>query len=336
CLDERKSKRKDCDATPQRNGVNSIIGFLNTTKTADTVAATVSISAQMNGVFLFITVLVNRENILELMSELEKKHTGGEKVPNRSEIFIRIKLIWFFTTGVLTGELEMHMEIICRKVDRLNALANGAGLNGNRVEERLYQQFLQIIKHKKFLHRSVTKTTHTWKLYLSSFYGATFIDVTLFIFAMIGLLFLPMKLAKSIPSLYPSGSHAVITTLPKYFIYSTTFALYGVMVGELVMHLERIKEKVKDFVEEAEMIDEVYKMSKFCTNWKVAFIRREIVLSILADYKVSAVFAQIEDAKLHALRCAMVAGFPSVVAFYLAYYAEVSSHFLLYRQIKRL
>ncbi|XP_065223097.1 uncharacterized protein LOC135847482 [Planococcus citri] len=106
-------------------------------------------------------------------------------------------ILSFTLYGLMVGELEIHMEIVGRKVDQFNEVANETDANIDDMlktnsqiddtEDRLHQQFLLIIKYQKFLNGCVAEALDLWKLYVSYYYASAFVDITAILYGIITL-----------------------------------------------------------------------------------------------------------------------------------------------------
>ncbi|XP_065222508.1 uncharacterized protein LOC135847051 [Planococcus citri] len=256
--------------------LGNIIGFLNVTGTVDKLEALVAITSQLNGVLLYLGVHRYRKQILQLFIKLEEKQPNTDAIPNRTEVFVKIKLIWFSVAlgisttlfvasslityfmedkisdkhsllipfwfscgdpnfnrvlcwetstkddllakniilfgvvntqifayissfvsfGINVGQLEMHLQNIEKRVDRLNSEAdeaetaiNGAeklGIELSEIhvdEDDFHRQFLEIIKYQQFLYGCIKSTVQPWKTYVSYYYASAIVDVTLLLFS---------------------------------------------------------------------------------------------------------------------------------------------------------
>ena len=90
----------------------SIIGFYNNTEISEKIVAFVCVTAQLNGILLYIAVLIYRKRLLELFDELKKKRKNIDEILNRTEVFIKNKLIWFFATVIISGMIFIAPALI--------------------------------------------------------------------------------------------------------------------------------------------------------------------------------------------------------------------------------
>ncbi|KAL6998583.1 hypothetical protein U1Q18_051151 [Sarracenia purpurea var. burkii] len=268
----------------------STVGFLNNKNPADKLEALCSVQPQLNCIAIFIVLKLSSSKILNVLAKLEGKQQDNiDNVRSQSDVFVKKKLIWCFIVIGVQG-VGFTLSSIFSTI-----LTNGISDQYSLVIPFWfscgYHNSTEIFQYVCW--KTTTKRELFWK---------------------------------NVVQVMTSGSVIII--------FLTTFALYGVMVGELVTHFEKIKEKVNDFVKEANVIDEIYRKSKSTTKRKLEIYEEKLYHKFLQIIQYQRFLhtgietsKYIEGAKLQAMKSTMLAGVGSVIAFIVAYYAQVISHF---------